>query len=124
MSDYQFKERRWTGSRYHNKYLKYIGIIILLYGLWDKLVNEDDWSTVIIGVLITFIGGYYPYTVVAILWVLGGLYYLTMPSEARTAGSLVLGAVIIVISLIVAATSKYVGEEYEDVFVKQKKPWE
>lgn len=124
MSDYRFKERRWIGSRYENKYLRFIGILILLYGIGDKFIGDGNLNTIIIGALVAFIGGYFPYVVVALFWILGIIFFFTMPPEAKSAEAWGFGIFIVVISLIVAATSKYAGEEYEDIYEKEKKPWE
>lgn len=124
MAEYKFKERRWIGSSHHNKYLRYIGILIILFGIGDKIFGDGGWSTIISGILVAVIGGYFPYAVVAILWLIGILYFFTRPPESSAAEAWGLGIFIVVISVIVALTSKHVGEEYTDVYVKEKKPWE
>ncbi|OWY20675.1 hypothetical protein C7N43_00315 [Sphingobacteriales bacterium UPWRP_1] len=123
---YIFRERRYTGETYFNKYLFILGLAIAVYGLISKwLEYSTGYSTTVTGGVIAIMGGFFPMTCAFILWFTGGLNIFIHASlgpqfqlSAVPTSAWISASVFFAVGLIIAASSLHTGTTYEDIYEK------
>lgn len=121
---WRFIERRYTGETYFNKYLFFLGLAILIYGLVSKYFGyASEYSTALTGGIICILGGFFPMLCAFILLFGAGLNIYVLMSHGYhlsdvPTGNWILSLVWFVIATTIAATSKHTGTGYEDIYEK------